>query len=56
MTDPIDESVVAPSLMREVLSLLDAEETAAADHFRRAIEAVMNLPPANLGAEIPQTP
>ncbi len=58
MTDPIDESAVALSLMREALTLLDTEETAAAaDHLRRAIEAVMNLPPhTNLGAEIPPTP
>jgi len=58
MTDPIDESAVALSLMREALTLLDTEETAtAADHLRRAIEAVMNLPPpANLGAEIPPAP
>jgi len=57
MTDPIDESAVALSLMREALTLLDTEETAvAADHLRRAIEAVMNLPPpVNLGAELPPT-
>jgi hypothetical protein len=58
MSDPIDESAVALALMREALSLLDAEETAiAADHLRRAIDAVINLPPpTDLGADIPPTP
>jgi hypothetical protein len=58
MSDPIDESAVAHALMREALSLLDTEETAeAADHLRRAIDAVTNLPPhSNLGADIPPTP
>ena len=58
MSDPIDESAVALSLMREALSLLDTQETAeAADHLRRAIDAVINLPPhSNLGGEIPPTP
>lgn len=58
MSEPIDESAVALLLMREALSLLDTEETAiAADHLRRAIEAVINLPPpADLGGDIPPTP
>jgi hypothetical protein len=44
--------------MREALSLLDTEETAiAADHLRRAIDAVTNLPPhTDLGEELPPTP
>ncbi len=58
MSEPIDESAVALALMREALSLLDTEETAiAADHLRRAIEAVTNLPPnTNLGGDIPPAP
>tara|TARA_B100000378_G_scaffold272709_1_gene264625 strand:- start:2044 stop:2220 length:177 start_codon:yes stop_codon:yes gene_type:complete len=58
MSDPIDESAVALALMREALSLLDTEETAiAAEHLRRAIEAVINLPPhTNLGGDIPPMP
>lgn len=58
MSDPIDESAVALALMREALSLLDTEETAiAADHLRRAIKAITNLPPhTDLGGDVPPAP
>lgn len=45
MTDTIDESAVAVSLMREALTLLDAKEAEeAASHLKRAIDAAANLP------------
>jgi hypothetical protein len=46
MTETIDESAVAVSLMREALTLLDAKEAEeAAAHLKRAINAAMSLPP-----------
>jgi hypothetical protein len=45
MTDTIDESAVAVSLMREALTLLDAKEAQeAAALLKRAIDAAENLP------------